>query len=137
MARLYNLIFVLRRLTYVMLCFFKNESGGLLLTINIFINFIYGIYMASSQAFRKRCLNRQNMFNEWVVSASIYWKILYTNYVGSQEDQYEFSKIEISLILFYCFVNLVVIIYATIDSNKKYLIYFYKIVALKLFKFLP
>ena len=48
MARIYNLIFVIRRLIYVMLCFFKNQSGGLLLAINMFINLIYGIYMASS-----------------------------------------------------------------------------------------
>ena len=88
--------------------------------------------MGSSQAFRKRILNRQNMFNEWTVSASIYWKILYTNYIGSQEDQYNFSKIEMGLILFYCFVNLIVIIQATFYANKKYLVYIYKIVNLKL-----
>ena len=28
MARFYNLIFVLRRFIFVMLCFFKNESGS-------------------------------------------------------------------------------------------------------------
>jgi len=75
------------------------------------------------------------MFNEWTVSASIYWKILYTNYVGSQEDQHNFSKIEMGFILFYCFVNLIVIIHETFYANKKYFIYIYKIVNLKFNKY--
>ena len=127
MARLYNLIFVLRRLIFVMLCFFKNQSGGLLLAINILINLTYGIYMASSKAFRKRSLNRQDMFSECIVSASIYWKVLYTNLVQKQEDQYYFAKMEMSFILFYCFVNLIIIILATAYSNKKFVIYIYNL----------
>ena len=45
------------------------------------IDMIYGIYMGYARAFKKRSLNRQDMFNECVVSASFYWKILYTNMV--------------------------------------------------------
>ena len=57
MARYYNLIFVLRRMIFVVLIFFKNENGGLLIMINIFINLAYGIYFASIRAFKKRRLN--------------------------------------------------------------------------------
>ena len=85
-ARFYNLIFVIRRLIFVMLCFFKNQIGGQLLAIHIFINFIYSIYMASAKAFNKKSLNLQDFINEYIISASIYWKMLYTNLVENQED---------------------------------------------------
>ncbi len=137
MARLYNLIFVLRRLIFVMLCFFKNQSGGLLLAINIFINFIYSVYMASTKAFILKNMNIQDFFNECIISASIYWKLLYTNMIESQEDQYNYAKMEMSFILFYCFVNLIVIIHATIQNNKKYVIYIYNLATLKFNKLFP
>jgi hypothetical protein len=57
MARFYNLIFVFRRIIFVVLIFFKNENGGLQVVINIFINLAYGIYFASARAFKKRRLN--------------------------------------------------------------------------------
>ena len=45
------------------------------------IDLIYGIYMGHAKAFKKRILNRQDMFNECAVSASFYWKMLYSNLV--------------------------------------------------------
>ena len=113
MARLYNLIYVIRRLTFIMLCIFKNESGGLLLAINMFINLIYGMYMASSKAFRRRSMNRQDIFCEFFVSASIYWKIFYTNLIQKENDKFYFANIEIGLILFYSFINLIIIIFGS------------------------
>ena len=81
MARFYNLIFVVRRILFVVLCLFKNENGGLILVINIIIDLIYGIYMGNAKAFYKRSLNRQDMFNECVISALFYCKMLYTRMV--------------------------------------------------------
>ena len=81
MSRIYNLIFILRRITFVVICLFTAENGGLILGINIMIDLIYGIYMGQAKAFNKRSLNRQDMFNECVVSASFYWKMLYSNMV--------------------------------------------------------
>ena len=43
--RLYNLVFIVRRMIYVVLCLFANQDGGLILGINIMIDLIYGIYM--------------------------------------------------------------------------------------------
>ena len=43
------------------------------------IDILYGIYMGHAKAFKKRSLNRQDMFNECVVSDSFYFKMLYTN----------------------------------------------------------
>ena len=80
-AGFYNLIFIVRRITFIVLCLFTNENGGLILVINIMIDLIYGIYMGYAKAFKKRSLNRQDMFNECVVSASFYWKMLYTSMV--------------------------------------------------------
>ena len=65
----------------MVLCLFTNENGGLVLVINIMIDILYGIYMGNARAFKVRILNRQDMFNECVVSASFYWKMLYTNMV--------------------------------------------------------
>ena len=91
--------------------------------------------MASSKAFSKRSLNMQDFFNECIISGSMYWKILYTNLIESQEDQYFFAKIEISFILFYCFVNLIIIVQATVNNNKKHVINIYNLATLKLKKF--
>jgi hypothetical protein len=89
------------------------------LAINISTNFIYGIYMTKAKAFRKRLLNHQDFFNECVVSASTFWKILYTSIVEKKEDQYYFAKMEVAFILLYCFVNLVLIVLVTLYNNKK------------------
>jgi len=45
------------------------------------IDLIYGIYMGHAKAFNKKSLNRQDKFNECIVSLSFYWKILYTSIV--------------------------------------------------------
>ena len=68
-------------MTFVVLCLFYNKNGGLILGINIMIDLIYGIYMGHAKAFIKRSLNKQDMFNEFIVSVSFYWKILYTGIV--------------------------------------------------------
>ncbi len=83
------------------------------------------MYMASSKAFKKRILNQQDFFNEYIIAASIYWKMLYTDLVENQDDQYNFAKMEMSFILIYCFINLIIIILATVYSNKKVFIYIY------------
>ena len=69
-----------------MLIFFKNESGGLVLVINMNMNLVYGIYMAHSKAFKKRILNYQDFFNELIVAASTYWMVLYTDIILKLED---------------------------------------------------
>ena len=81
--------------------------------------------MANTKAFRKRLLNRQDFFNECVVSASTYWKILYSSIVDKKEDQYYFAKMEVAFILLYCFVNLVLIVLVTVFNSKKIFVYLY------------
>ena len=85
------------------------------------------MYMASSKAFKKRILNQQDFFNEYIIAASIYWKMLYTDLIENQDDKYNYAKMEMSFILFYCFVNLIIIILATIYYNKKFVIYIYNL----------
>jgi len=58
MSRFYNLIFLVRRILFVVLCLFTNQDGGLVLGLNIMIDLIYGIYMGHAQAFKIRILNR-------------------------------------------------------------------------------
>jgi hypothetical protein len=45
MSRFYNLIFLVRRIIFVVLCLFTNQDGTLILALNIMIDLIYGIYM--------------------------------------------------------------------------------------------
>jgi hypothetical protein len=80
-ARFYNIIFVSRRVIFLTVSLFSNENGAVLLVINLLIDLVYVIYMGYAKAFKKRSLNRQDMFNECIVSASFYWKILYTSVV--------------------------------------------------------
>ena len=56
LTRFYNLIFVLRRFLFVMLCFYKNESK-IVLVICICTNLIYGIYLVRAKAFENKYLN--------------------------------------------------------------------------------
>ena len=67
--------------------------------------------MAYAKALKGKSLNQQDLFNEYVVSTTLYWKFLYTGVVQSQEDLNFFAKIECSFILFFCFENLIFIIY--------------------------
>ena len=67
-------------------------------------------------------MNRQDFFNECVVSASTYWKILYTSIVEKKEDQFYFAKMELAFILLYCFVNLVLIVLMTVYNSKKFFV---------------
>lgn len=120
----------MRRMIFLILSILKNESGSLILIINIFFDLIFGMYMGHAKALEKRSLNYQDMFNECVVAASLYWKILYTS-VTNQEDQYLFAKMELFIILFYCFVNLIIIILASFHNNKKSFIYIFNIINLK------
>ncbi len=63
------------------LCIFNKKYGGLNLIACMILNLVYGIYMAEAQALEKRSLNRQDLFNECMVAASIYWKLLYSDIV--------------------------------------------------------
>jgi hypothetical protein len=56
LTRFYNLIFVLRRFLFVMLCFYKNESVTNLIIL-MFTNLLYGIYMVRAKAFENKYLN--------------------------------------------------------------------------------
>jgi len=110
MARFYNLIYIFRRLMIVVLWIFENENGGILLVTIIFLNLLYTIYMAEAKAFERKLLNQQDLMNEFVVATSFYLKMLYSNMVLKQEDMYYFAKMELSYILFWCFINLVLIV---------------------------
>ena len=82
-ARSYTLIYISRRLIFLILCFYKNDNEGLILLINLFVNLIYGIYMASAKAFLKKGLNKMDLINEIAIAVTLYWKILYTGLVYS------------------------------------------------------
>ena len=47
LTRFYNLIFVIRRFLFVMLCFYRNESA-IVLVISMSTNLIYGIYLVGA-----------------------------------------------------------------------------------------
>ena len=67
--------------------------------------------MAESKSFALKLLNRQDYFNECILSTTLYWKMLYTNMVKNQQDKFLFAKIEFSIILFYFFINLSIIVF--------------------------
>ena len=83
--------------------------------------------MAEAKAFERKLLNQQDFMNEFVVATSFYWKMLYSEMVSKQEDKYYFAKMELSYILVYSFINLVLIILQTVYKNKKVFIYIYNL----------
>ena len=127
MAAFYNLIYVLRRLIIVILWIYEDENGGLLLVSIILLNLVYTIYMAEAKAFERKLLNQQDFMNEFVVATSFCWKMLYSDMVLKQEDKYYFAKMELSYILVYSFINLVLIILQTIYKNKQVFIYIFNL----------
>lgn len=66
--------------------------------------------MAEVKAFEEKSLNQQDFFDELVVSYSLYWKFLYTGVVSDSLTELFLAKIEIYVILFYCYANLILII---------------------------
>ena len=78
MALLYNIIYVLRRFLFAILCFYKNESQGLILVILLTCNLLFGTIVLSLKAFKDRRLNYQDLMGEIVVAFTLSWKILYT-----------------------------------------------------------
>ena len=62
------------------------------------------------------------------MSATIYWKILYSGLINLEDDKIMFAKMESGFILFYCFVNMIMIIQAIYHKNKRVFIYYYNVV---------
>ena len=83
MALLYNIIYVSRRFLFVILCFFKNESQGLILVFLLIINLLFGIIILTLKAFKDRRLNCQDLIGEIVLAFTLNWKIVYTAAVES------------------------------------------------------
>jgi hypothetical protein len=111
-----------------MLCLFYNENGGVLLVAIISLNLFYGMYIMKAQAFVNKNQNHQDLINECVFSFSTYWKMLYSNLVSKQDDQYFYAKIELTLNLFNCFFNFIIIVMAIIHNNKKRVIYLFEFI---------
>ena len=80
-------------------------------------------------------MNRQDLFNEIIVSLIFYWKYAYTG-VYSKNQELLFAKIECGVILLFCLINLVIIVYSIYYLNKRIMVYAYNIVNYKLERFL-
>jgi hypothetical protein len=80
------------------------------LVINIYINLVYAIYIAQANPFKEKNLNQIDLFNEIVVSATLYWKILYSGLINDEDDKTMYAKMESGFILLYCFINLIIIL---------------------------
>lgn len=84
-ALLYNIIYLSRRFIYVILCFKKNESEGLIIVIYLMVNLLLGTIIVGLKAFKEKKLNQQDFLGEIVVAFAMYWNILYTSAVTNQE----------------------------------------------------
>ena len=110
-----------------MLCFYKNLPA-VVLVIFMGTNLLYGIYMIKAKAFENKYLNQQDFINELIVSFSTFWMVLYTCIVKSKEDQHYLGKLETCVLLFYCTINLLIIICSTVFNNKKVVVYLYNLI---------
>ena len=57
-ARIYNLIFVVRRSSLVLTCFYKGQFSGLILIGCMLLNLVYLIFIGCTKPFKKRSLNK-------------------------------------------------------------------------------
>ena len=114
-----------------MVSFYKNQNGALILAIMMGMNLAYGIYITHVRPLENRNLNRQDLANECIVALSTFWKVLYSDLLKNEGVKYLFAKIELTFILIYGFLNLVLIIFDTFFSNKKIAIYIYNYASLK------
>ena len=114
-SKLFYLIFILRRQIYIgilLLC--KNLSPGLFLTLFCFSNFLYIIYIGSGNPFQNINLYWLEILNEQTFAMCSYMMTFFTDWVTSQEAQYKFGWIMVSIILFSAFINICIILYHTI-----------------------
>ena len=57
-----------------------------------------------------------------IVSLVYYWKYAYTG-VESKKHELLHSKIQCGIIIFFCFVNMIIIVHSIYDKNKRIVIY--------------
>ena len=84
--------------------------------------------MVSAKAFENKYSNWQDMMNECIVAFTFLWMILYSGIIKSNQDIIFYGKIEMCLIIIFCFINLLIIIASTILNNFKIIIYIYNLI---------
>ena len=88
--RLYNLVYILRRCIFMAMSMFfiKNVNGFITLISFAILNQLFQIFIVNTKPYKKRILNRIEIFNEMFIQFSIYFMICYSNWIPDQNLQY-------------------------------------------------
>ncbi len=118
-SRFYYLVFWARRMISICLSLLTNfKMGTIVLLVILFLNILYTIYIGRQRRLIKLNLNFQERFNELIVSGCYYMLIIQTDWVPSQIKKFFHGFMLTYLVIFYSFVNILLILYVNFKSVK-------------------
>ena len=122
--RLYNIIYILRRCSFLTISMFYIQKANGFITLIVFaiLNQMFQIFIVNTKSFKKRILNRMELFNEIFIQFSIYLMICFTNWIPNLNIQYQYGQYIIFCISFYSVINIIIIVVMT--AKKVYLLIF-------------
>ena len=123
MQRLYTLLFILRRLIFVIFAFYLQEYGTLQIIMMQYVNILQVLYIGLVTPSISRRSNRTDLVNEFLIQCIQVNLFIFTSWVPEPEIQYTYGWIMIVELYIFLVINGMIIIY---DAFSIVVLIFYK-----------
>lgn len=130
----FYLLFIIRRLIFVILCFGIDNYSGLVLVLVNFMNLAQLVYVGMTRPLIGKLFNRLEMFNELFVCFITFHMCFFTDWVldvnGIPDEpvQYNYGIMMNTFFLYYLYWNIIVIIWHTFLKLRLLIIKIYHLV---------
>ena len=128
----FYLVFIIRRLIFVMLVFGIDNYSGLVMVILCWMNLGMLIYVGQISPLVERLENRLEMFNELFVCCITFHMFFFSDWVldenaqANKPIQYNYGIMMNTFFLYYLYINLIYIIWHTILKLRLLIIKIYR-----------
>jgi hypothetical protein len=139
----FYLIFIIRRLLFVIICFGMDNYSGLNLVLFMCMNLFMLMYVGWTRPLIGKFSNRLEIFNELFVSFITIHMAFFTDwvldekYLANKPVQYDYGIMMNVFFLYYLYANLIVIIWETLKIIKLVIIKIYRWIKFKLYALGP
>ena len=106
-----NLIFMLRRASFALICFNLEQIPGVQIILINLINLASCIYYGGVQPFDTRLRRRIDLFNEYSILVITWHMMCYTGFVGSTDVQWLVGWSMILCICLNALVNIIIVLW--------------------------
>ena len=110
----FYVIFIIRRIVFVIVCFgLSQDSPGIAIILLILLNTIVLLYVAHIKPITDKLKNRLEIFNEYMVSIITIQMIWFTDYVGPnlKHIQWSYGYVVNVFVAYYIYVNINIFFY--------------------------